>query len=148
MYAPVVSLKKIRGPQGTGGPQGPQGLQGPPGPPGPQGLEGPPGPPGPQGLEGPPGPQGPQGPPGKDSGDTGVFGGLGQLTSNCMGATTVEIFDVSVKTSSVITLTPKENPQGLFKDIYISHVDDGHFTVTGTSTSYEENSMSFFYLGL
>jgi hypothetical protein len=65
-----------------------------------------------------------------------------------MGSTSVEIFDVSVKTTSVITLTPKENPQGLFKDIYISHVDDGHFTVTGTSTSHEESTMSFFYLGL
>jgi hypothetical protein len=65
-----------------------------------------------------------------------------------MGSTSVEIEDFSVKTTSVITLTPKENPQGLFKDIYISHVDDGRFTVTATSTSHEESTLSFFYLGL
>jgi len=65
-----------------------------------------------------------------------------------MGGTTVDIFDVSVTTTSVIILTPRENPQGLFKDIYVSHVDDGHFTVTATSVSHEESTLSFFYLGL
>jgi hypothetical protein len=50
--------------------------------------------------------------------------------------------------NSVLTLTPTQNPDNIFKDIFISKVFNGYFQVSGTSLSDSDTtSLSFFYLG-
>jgi len=134
------------------GPTGPTGSDGHVGPAGPEGEKGDTGPFGPTGAPGESiaGPTGPTGPrvflP--EPSEPAVFGGSGLLTANARGVATVNIFDEHVRQNSILTLTPTQDPSGLFTDLFIPQVFDNYFQVSGISLSDASfTSLSFFYLG-
>ena len=173
---PASVNKRCRGPTGPTGSMGATGSTGPiglgaTGPIGPIGATGPTGSTGPIGLgatgptgsiglgaTGPTGsigatgaastkigPTGPTGPSG--GGTSSVFGGMATLIAEAKGLATVDVLDANVVPTSVIVVSPSEDPTKRFQNWFVHDVSNGSFQLSGTSCCSGSTSLSFFYIG-
>jgi hypothetical protein len=89
------------------------------------------------------GPIGPTGPAGVSK----TFGGVATLTAESKGIATVHVYDTNVQLSSVIVVTPAEDPNKRFQNWFVHHVSEGSFQLSATSVSCVSTSLPFFYVG-